>query len=128
MGQLKKRFTLVELTTIQSQCFHDDHQTAKETVDEFAQELKNLFHKASSNLARGGVEAEATGQSVLANQFVSDLQPELKKVLSSYLLRPILRKQNYEICPNPGMDNEEVIRHNNKGCRIIPELMPQEID
>ena len=43
--QLKKCFTPVELTAIQSQCFHNRHQTAKETVDEFAQELKKLFHK-----------------------------------------------------------------------------------
>ena len=76
--QLRKRFTPVELTAIQSQCFHDRHQTAKESVDEFAQELKKLFHKAYSNLTRGGVEAEAMGQSVLANQFVSGLRPELK--------------------------------------------------
>ena len=56
--QLRKRFTPVELTPIQSQCFHDCHQTAKESVDEFAQELKKLFHKAYSNLTRGGVEVE----------------------------------------------------------------------
>ena len=76
--QLSKHFTPVELTAIQSQCFHDHHQTAKESVDEFAQVLKKLFHKAYSNLTRGGSEAEAMGQSVLANQFVSGLQPELK--------------------------------------------------
>ena len=76
--QLRKRFTSVELTAIQSQCFHDHHQTAKGSVDEFAQELKKLFHKAYSNLTRGGVEAEAMGQSVLANQCVSGLRPELK--------------------------------------------------
>ena len=78
MEQLSKHFTPVELTAIQSQCFHDHHQTAKESVDEFAQELKKLFHKAYSNLTRGGIEAEAMGQSVLANQFVSGLPPELK--------------------------------------------------
>ena len=49
MEQLSKRFIPVELTAIQSQCFHDRHQTAKESVDEFAQELKKLFHKAYSN-------------------------------------------------------------------------------
>ena len=71
--QLKNRFTPVELTAIQSQCFYDRHQTAKESVDEFAQEFKKLFHKAYSNLTRGGIEAEAMGQSVLTNQFVSGL-------------------------------------------------------
>ena len=71
--ELTKHFTQVELTAIQSQCFHDRHKTAKESVDKFAQELKKLFHKAYSNLTRGGIEAEAMGQSVLANQFVSGL-------------------------------------------------------
>ena len=56
MEQLKKHFTLEELTAIQS---HDRHQTAKESVDEFAQELKKLFHKVYSNLTRRGIEAEA---------------------------------------------------------------------
>ena len=78
MEQLSKRFTPVELTAIQSQCLHNRHQTEKESVDKFAQELKKLFHKAYSNLTRGGSEAEAMGQSVLANQFVSGLRPELK--------------------------------------------------
>ena len=68
----------MELTVIQSQNFHDRHQKGKESVDEFAQELKKLFHKAYSNLTRGGIEAEAMSQSVLANQFVSGLKPELK--------------------------------------------------
>ena len=82
--QLSKCFTPVELTAIQSQCFHDHHQTAKESVGEFAQELKKLFHKAYSNLTRGSSEAEAMGQSVLANQFVSGLQPELKSKVVSF--------------------------------------------
>ena len=71
--QLSKRFTPVELTAIQSQHFHDRRQSTKESVDEFAQELKKLFHKAYSSLARGGSEAESMGRSVLANQFVSGL-------------------------------------------------------
>ena len=66
----------MELTVIQSQNFHDCHQKVKESVNEFAQELKKLFHKAYSNLSRGGIEAEAMGMghSVHANQFVSGLQ------------------------------------------------------
>ena len=40
--------------------------------------------KAYSNLARGGQEAEVMDQSVLANQFVVGLRPELKaKVVGS---------------------------------------------
>ena len=39
---------------------------------------KRLFAKAYWNLLRGGPEAEAMRQSVLANQFVSGLVPKLK--------------------------------------------------
>ena len=76
--QLRKRFTPVELTAIQSQRFHDRWQSTKESVDEFAQELKKLFRKAYFSLTKGGTEAEAMGQTVLANQFVSGLRSELK--------------------------------------------------
>ena len=76
--QLRKRFTPVELTAIQSQRFHDRRQSTKESVDEFAQELKKLFRKAYFSLTKEGTEAEAMGQTVLANQFVSGLQSELK--------------------------------------------------
>ena len=80
MEQLRKRFTPVELTAIQSQRFHDRRQSTKESVDEFAQELKKLFRKAYFNLTKGGTEAEAMGQTVLANQFVSGLRSELKSL------------------------------------------------
>ena len=76
--QLRKRFTPVELTAIQSQRFHDRRQSTKESVDEFAQELKKLFRKAYFSLTKGGTEEEAMGQTVLANQFVSGLRSELK--------------------------------------------------
>ena len=76
--QLRKRFTPVELTAIQSQRFLDRRQSTKESVDEFAQELKKLFRKAYFSLTKGGTEAEAMGQTVLANQFVSGLRSELK--------------------------------------------------
>ena len=77
--QLHKHFAPVQLMAIQSQRFHDRrHQSANENVDEFAQELNKLFHKAYSNLIRGGAEAEAMGQSVLANQFILGLRPILK--------------------------------------------------
>ncbi len=65
---LKKRFTPVRLTAIQSQIFHDRQQGPKESVDEYAQELKKLFTKAYSGVARRGPEAEGMGQAVLANQ------------------------------------------------------------
>ena len=71
-------------------------------VSLFAQELNKLFHKAYFNLIRGGTEVEAMGQSVLANQFISGLQPVLKsKVvgtegnLERLLAKARLKKQNF---------------------------------
>ena len=82
--QLTKRFTPVHIQPIQSQLFHDRQQKPNETVDEYAKVLKKLFMKAYSNLARGCQEAEVMGKSVLANQFLAGLRPELKaKVVSS---------------------------------------------
>ena len=82
--QLTTRFTPVQIQPIQSQLFHDRKQGPKETVDEYAEALKKLFAKAYSKLARGGPVAESMGQSVLANQFVAGLRPELKsKVVGS---------------------------------------------
>ena len=63
---------------VQTQLFHSRQQGAKETVDEYAQVLKKLFTKAYPRISRGGPEADAMGQTVLANQFVSGLCPELK--------------------------------------------------
>ena len=96
--QLTKRFNPIQIQPIQSQLVHDRQQNPKETVDEYAEVLKKLFVKAYSSLSRGGQEAEAMGQSVLANQFVAGLRSELKiKVVScernmEELL--VLRKQN----------------------------------
>ena len=78
MVELKKRFTPVQLTAIQTQQFHDRQQGAKETVDEYAQVLKKLYKKAYSTVLRGGAEAEKMGQTVLANQFVAGLRSDLK--------------------------------------------------
>ncbi len=75
---LKKRFTPVRLTAVQSQIFHGRQQGPKETVDEYAQDLKRLFRKAYSGVAHAGSEAEGMGQAVLANQFISGLRPGLK--------------------------------------------------
>ena len=78
VAELKKRFTPVRLTAIQSQVFHGRQQGPKESVDEYAQELRKLFAKAYSSIARGGPEAESLGQSVLANQFIAGLRADLK--------------------------------------------------
>ena len=86
------------MTAIQSQRFHDRCQSTKESVDEFAQELKKLFHKAYSSLARGGSEAESMGRSVLANQFVSGLRSELKSKVVGFdgNLEQLLVKARFE--------------------------------
>lgn len=75
---LKKRFTPVRLTAVQNQIFHGRQQGPKETVDEYAQDLKRLFRKAYSGVAHAGPEAAGMGQAVLANQFISGLRPGLK--------------------------------------------------
>ena len=75
---LQKRFTPVQLTAVQTQLFHERRQGPRESVDEFAQELRKLFSKAYSRSTRGGPEAEALGQSMLSNQFIVGLRPELK--------------------------------------------------
>ena len=78
VAELKKRFTPVQLTAIQTRLFHDRVQGAKETVDEFAQALWRLFNKAYSTVMRGGPEANSMAQTVLANQFISGLRSDLK--------------------------------------------------
>ena len=122
--------TPVELIVIQSQNFHDRHQKGKESFDEFAQELKKLFHKAYSSLTRGGIEAEAMGQSVLANQFGSGLKPESKSKVVGFegSLEQLLisRKQSWL---NLGMAmDEEVIPRNSNGHKAIFDVMPWKID
>ena len=96
--QLTKRFTPVRIQPIQSQLFHDRQQKPKATVHEYAEALKKLFVKAYSNLARGGQEGVIMGQSVLANQFVAGLRPELKaKVVGSEgNMEQLLMKARFE--------------------------------
>ena len=68
----------MQLAAVQTQLFHERRQCPRESVDEFAQELRKLFSNAYSRSTRGGPEAEALGQSMLSNQFVVGLRPELK--------------------------------------------------
>ena len=76
--EVKKHFTPVKLTAVQSQLFHDRRQGQKETADEFAQDLKKPFARSYSDVSRGGPEAERLGESLLANQFIAGLRPDLK--------------------------------------------------
>ena len=75
---LKKRFTPVKLTALQTQLFHSRRQGATESVDDFAQELRRLHSKAYSTATSANPEAEQVGQIVLVNQFVSGLRAALQ--------------------------------------------------
>ena len=81
VAELRKRFTPVRLPAIQSSLFHDRRQHASESVDNYAQELRTLFHRAYPSVYQGTREAEALGQAVLVNQFVVGLLPEIKSKL-----------------------------------------------
>ena len=96
--ELKRRFTPVWLTAIQTQLFHDRQQGAKETVDDYAQALQKLYKNAYSGVLRGGTEAEEMGQTVLANQFVARLRPDLKTrvVGTEGKLEQLLLKARFE--------------------------------
>ena len=76
--ELEKRFTPVELPAVQTSLFHDRKQKQGESVDDYAQDLRYLFYQAYPKAQQGSSEAEETGKSVLANQFVNGLIPELK--------------------------------------------------
>ena len=68
----------MQLTAVQTQMFHERKQGAKETVDEFAQELRKLYTKAYSTVTSGVPQAEEVGQRVLTSQFVAGLRSELQ--------------------------------------------------
>ena len=76
--ELSKRFMPVYLPAVQSSLFHERKQKMHESVDDFAQELRRLFHHAYPVTQQGSREAEEMGRTVLVNQFISGLLPELK--------------------------------------------------
>ena len=78
MAELKKRFTPVQLTAVQTQLFHSRCQGP---VDDFAQELRKLHASAYATATYANPEAEKVGPMVLANQFISGLRPELQAKL-----------------------------------------------
>ena len=75
---LRKRFTPVQIQSNQSSRFHERKQGPTESVDNYAQELQRLFHKAYASSQYDGGGAEAMGKSVLCYQFVAGLRAELK--------------------------------------------------
>ena len=69
---LRKRFTPVRLQSVQSSLFHKRKQRTNppETVDNYAQELRKLFHCAYTMATQ---EQDRMGEDVLAYQFVAGL-------------------------------------------------------
>ena len=65
---------------MQSSIFHERKQRVGEGVDNYAQDLRKLFHRAYSG-AQGGGEAEAMGKSVLSYQFIAGLADKIKAKL-----------------------------------------------
>ena len=81
VAAMQRRFTPIRLTAVQAQLFHNRQQQDKETVDEFAQELQKLYNLAYAGATSEGPQAERMGQTLLANQFVTGLRPDLKRKL-----------------------------------------------
>ena len=50
-----------------------------ESVDQYAQNLRRLFHQAYPQTQQGSQEAEDIGRAVLASQFASGLLPDVKR-------------------------------------------------
>ena len=98
VAELTKRFTPVQIQAVQSSLFHDRKQKPRETVDSYAQELRQLFYRAYPTVQRGTREAEDMGQLVLANQFVAGLLPELKTKVAGTegKLEQLLTKARFE--------------------------------
>ena len=72
------------LPAIQTNLFHNRKQHVSESVDAYAQELRTLFHKAYPSVQQGTRETEALGQTILTNQFVVGLLPDIKtKIVGS---------------------------------------------
>ena len=77
VAALRKHFTPVHIQSVHSSIFHDRRQRATESLDEYAQDLRKLFHRAYSGLQVGG-EAEKMGKSLLSSQFIAGLSDKLK--------------------------------------------------
>jgi len=72
---LTEQFKPLRIKSVQSGLFHERKQQAKESVEEYAQDL---YQCAYPCFERGSAEAEKLGQTVLTNQFVADLKPEIR--------------------------------------------------
>ena len=52
-------------------------------MDQYAQELRWLYHKAYLESLRGSEDAKCIGRTLLASQFVAGFRPEIKKSVTS---------------------------------------------
>ena len=110
---MKRRFTPVRLTAVQTQLFHNRQQAEGETVEQFAQDLQKLFNQAYARAAREGPEAEKLARTLLTNQFIAGLHSELKRKLIGVEgdLEELILKARFEEAkgreltsePNPGV-------------------------
>lgn len=78
VSALKKRFTPVKLTALQTQLFHSRRQGADDAVDDFAQKLSRLHSRAYLTATSANAEAKMVGQIILVNHCVSGLRSELQ--------------------------------------------------
>ena len=79
--ELEKRFMPVRIPVVDTSMFHERKQQDKETVDEYAQELKRLFYKAYPRSQQCTREAEEMGKNVLSCQFLAGLKQSIKEKL-----------------------------------------------
>ena len=63
---------------MESSLFHEHKQQETESVDEYVQALRRLFHHAYPNTQQSSREAEDMGKTVLASQLISGLSPAVK--------------------------------------------------
>ena len=80
--ELKNRFTPVRIQALESSIFRERRQKVEESVDAYAQDLQQLFQKAYPTALQGSEDARVMGQSVLSNQLIAGLLPELKRKIA----------------------------------------------
>ena len=88
----------VHLASLSTQLFHERTQRERESVKEYAQELRKLYKKAYGRISMEGPGGEWMGQRLLANQFIVGLRPELNSTIvgSEGNLGQLLVKAKFE--------------------------------
>ena len=78
-------FTPIRIGAVRSRLLYDRQQKEREYVDDYAQDLRKLFYKAYPQTLQGTTDLENISKSILCNQFVAELPPDIKiKVYSWY--------------------------------------------